>query len=281
MGARFLSENFFNSVQFSTHTITAEEEASGSEPWRVGTGRRVGGTIRNLWTPTTSNSVTWIQVQCGRLRGADTMVIDRGHNLAGKVVTLQISNDNFTTTTNVLSVTVPTTVVPNSRLTDNPGVRTEEGAFVIGFDLHAAIYWRLSIPAMGANLKPQIPGLYLGLGFSPAITPPRPWDDESRRLDFDEIKSPALWVGASRKASRNESVVTLRMNSEAEHDKARYHLGSLYWRGELMWNIPDTDQAERAWLAYAPSGLHQAVATTDYPFRTISLAMLEHEPKDN
>ena len=54
-GPRFLAENFWNLDQFPQHTLTAEEATTGNEAWRVGAGRRVGGTIRNYWTPTTAN----------------------------------------------------------------------------------------------------------------------------------------------------------------------------------------------------------------------------------
>ena len=78
-GPRFLTENFWNLDQFAGHTLTAEEETTGNEAWRVGTGRRVGGTIRNYWTPTMTNSDTWIECKCDRTRAANMLVIDRSH----------------------------------------------------------------------------------------------------------------------------------------------------------------------------------------------------------
>lgn len=277
--ARYLAENFFNEEQFSAHTLSANEETTGNEVWRVGTARRVGGTLRNYWTPTTANQDAWIKVQCNRARAADMLVIDRGHNLEGATVRLQASSDDFTTYSELVAVTLPSSVVPNSRLSDNPGAKTEEGAWLISFDLEVGLYWRVYIDAMGSGLKPQIPGLYLGLSFSPAVKPQRPFDDESRRLEFRELRSPSLWVGASRKAQRREVVHHLLLTSDAEYDQARYHFHSLYWRGDVMWNAANVDQAEKAWLAYAPSDLHSAVASPDFRWRRIDLALLEHEPK--
>lgn len=278
-GPRFLCENFFNRDQFTGHTLTAEEETAGNEAWRVGTGRRVGGSIRNYWTPTTANSDTWIECKCDRARAFDTLIIDRQHNLDGKTVKLEISDDNFTTTTEVLSVTMPSNVYANSRMSDTPGVKTTEGAWVISFPFHVSLYQRVFISAMGAGLKPQIPGLYLGQGFSPTHRPPRPWDDEPTNLVYDQIVSDVLWTASSRKAKRRQASVTMKMDSDAEADRARYHFRSLYQAGDLMWYVPDTDNAERAWLAVSPPSVDSQAFTTDYARRVVSVAMVELDPK--
>ena len=278
-GPRFLAENFFNLDQFSAHTLTAEEETTGNEAWRVGAGRRVGGTIRNYWQPTTANSDSWVECKCDRVRAADMLVIDRGHNLDGETVKLEISDDNFTTTTEVFSVVLPSNVYANARMGDTPGVKTTEGAWLISFDYHVALYWRVFSSAMGAGLKPQIPGLYLGNSFGPTNAPPRPWDDEPTKLAYDSIVSDTLWSASSRKAKRREATVSMRMTSDAEADEARYHFRSLYGRGDLMWYVPDTDRAERAWLAEQPPGMDSAVYPTDYTFRHVTVAMAEHNPK--
>ena len=278
-GPRFLAENFWNLSQFPLHTLTAEEETTGNEAWRVGAGRRVGGTIRNYWTPTTANSTTWIECKCNRTRAADVLVIDRGHNLDGKVVKLEISDDNFGTTTEIFSVTLPSDVSANARLSDTPGTKTTEGAWIISFDFHVARYWRVFVNAMGAGLKPQIPALYLGLSFSPTNRPPRPWDDEPLKLVYDSVVSDSLWSASSRKAKRRETAVRMHMDSDAEMDQARYHFRSLYQRGDLMWYVPDTDNAERAWLAESPPGTDSQVFPTDFGRRVVSVAMVEHNPK--
>ena len=278
-GPRFLAENFFNLDQFAQHTLTAEEETTGNEAWRVGAGRRVGGTIRNYWTPTTANSTTWIECKCDRARAFDMLVIDRGHNLAGKTVKLEISDDNFTTTTEIFSVVIPSNVYSNSRLSDTPGVKTTEGAFAISFPFHVSLYQRVFVNAMGAGLLPLIPGLYLGKSFSPTNAPPRSWDDEPTKLIYDTIISDTLWSSSSRKNKRREAAVTMKMSSAAEQDQARYHFRSLYQRGDLMWYVPDTDNAERAWLAEAPQGVDSQAYPTDYTRRIVSVAMVEYNPK--
>ncbi len=278
-GPRFLAENFFNLDQFGGHTLTAEEETTDNEAWRVGAGRRVGGVIRNYWTPTTANSTSWVECACDRARAADVLIVDRGHNLDGVVVNLEISDDNYTTTTEIFSVTLPSNVYANSRMSDTPGAKTTEGAYVISFPYHVAKYWRVFVAAMGAGLKPQIPGMYLGKSFAPTNNPPRPWDDEPTKLAYESIQSDVLWTASSRKAKRREASVQMFMDSDAEMDKARYHFRSLYQRGDLMWYVPDTDRAERAWLAEAPPGSDSQVYGTDFGNRIVSVAMVEHNPK--
>lgn len=278
-GPRFLAENFFNIDQFSGHTLTAEEETTGNEAWRVGTARRVGGTILNYWTPTTANSTSWVECKCDRARAADMLVIDRGHNLDGVVVNLEVSDDNFTTTTEVLSVTLPSNVFSNSRLSDTAGVKTTEDAWVISFDFHVALYWRIFVAAMGAGLKPQIPAAYLGTSFSPTNRPPRPWDDEPTELSYDSIVSDVLWTASSRTAKRRKAGVSMKMASDLEMDQARYHFRSVYQRGDLMWYVPDTDNAERAWLTKSPQGTDAQVYPTNFGRRIVSVGMVEHNPK--
>ncbi len=279
-GPRFLAESFFNIQQFPGHTITAEEETTGFEAWRVGAARRVGGRIRAYWTPTTANSTSWVECKCDRARAADMLVIDRGHNLDGETVNLEASDDNFATTTEVFSVVLPSNVVSNSRLSDTPGVKTTEGAYVISFDYHVALYWRIFVAAMGAGLKPQIPGAYLGKSFSPTNRPPRAWDDEPTQIVYQQIVSDSLWTSSSRKAKRRGASVTMKMASDLEQNQARYHFRSLYHGGgDVMWNVPDTDNAERAWLAEAPPGRDSQAYPANYPRRIVSVSMVEHNPK--
>ena len=276
-GPRFLVDNIWNLQQYPDHVLTAEEETAGNEVWRVGSGRRVGGgVLRNYWTPTTANSDSWIECKCDRTRAADMLVIDRSHNLAGKTVKLEISDDNYTTTTEVFSVVLPTNVYSNSRLSDTPGVKTTEGAFIISFPFHVALYWRVFSSAMGASLKPQIPGCYLGKSFAPTNAPSRPWDEEPSKLVYDTIVSSALWTSSSRKAERRESTVSMFMASDVEEDRARYYFRAL--RRSLVWYVPDTDRAERAWLAEAPPGVDSQVFPTNYARRVITVAMVEHQP---
>lgn len=280
-GTRILSENFFDVTMFPSHTLTAEEETEGKGVERVGSARRQA---RDHWTPTTANSETYVQAACDRVRAADTLILDRGHNLGGKTIELRGSfQSSFATYTSVFSVTVPTQVFAGQQLTNKQPVRTEEGAVVVPFALQAYPYWRLVISAMGSGLKPQVVGLWLGASFAPAKEPLKPWDDEGRQLVFSETLSPSLWAASERKAQRKSNEGTpmmVRLADEQEYTKARYHVGSLVWRGHVVWYIPDTDQAERAWLGTAPAGTY-GMPFGDRNARDLVLTLVEHEPRPN
>lgn len=274
---RFLIENFFNPVQFTAHTVTSNEETTGYEDWRVGTARR---TDLNYWTPLTANAQAYVQVKCDRSRAADMIAIDRNHNLAGKRIRLRVSDDAFSSYTEVFSLRLPSTPQYAKHLDESPGAYTEEGAWVYKFPLYSGKYWRFLVDAMGAGQKPRIGGLYLGKSFQPDNAPPLPWDDEPRELAFDQIVSPTLWVGANRAGHRKATSVTLRMDDTAEYDEARYHFHGLYWkRRGFAWYVPDDEQAERSWLAYAPPGTHGAPYDGEWPYRTLTVELVEHEPE--
>ena len=274
---RFLIENFFNPIQFPSHIIGSNEETSGYEDWRVGTARR---TDLNYWMPTTANAEAHVQVKCDRSRAADMIAIDRNSNLAGERIRLRVSDDAFSSYTEVFSVRVPETPQYAKHLGERPGAYTEEGAWVLQFDLHAGRYWRLVVDAMGAGEKPQIGGLYLGKSFQAVRAPVLPWDDEPRELAFDIIQSPTLWVGANRAGHRKQSTVILKLDSTEEYDEARYHFHGLYWRRKgFAWYVPDDEQAERSWLAYAPPGVHGAAFDGEWPYRTLTIELVEHEPE--
>ena len=275
---RFLSENFFNTVQFSGHTVSGNQETAGNEAFRVGTSRR---SSLNFWTPTSTNATAYVQAACDRVRVADMLVLDRGHNLAGKTVSLILSNQSsFAASTTLWSFTVPTRSQYGSRLNGPPGAYTEEGAWLYRWVTAAAKYWRFQVSAMGSGLKPKIVGLNLGLSYRPTRAPTLPWDDESRQLDFQQVQSDTLWVGSNRKSQRRVfGPWAMRMRDDNEYTKVRRHIHELYWRGEFMWVVPDEDQAERALLAFAEPGVYSAGFDGEYPQRTLVLSGSEHQPK--
>lgn len=273
---RFLCENLFNLMQFESHTIASNSETAGYEDWRVGTSRR---SDLNRWTPAVTNTQSYVRVTCDRLRAANMIVVDRNSNLAGERVRLRVSDGKFTDYTEVFSVRIPTVSHYGAAVDEAPGALTEEGAWVYKFDTHIGNTWAFYVDAMGAGEKPYIGGLYLGLSFQPTRGPGLPWDDEARELAMEEIVSPSLWVASNRPAQRKAVTLQLRMDSTEEYDQARYHFHSLAWKGQKFWYVPDDAQAERAWLAYAPPGIHSAPFDGSWPYRTLGLTMYEHEPK--
>ena len=270
MATRFLVENFFNLAQFPSHVITGEDETTGNEGFRVATARRHA---RDHYTPQTANVGRYVEAACDRVRSADMLVIDRNSNLAGETVRIQASNQAAFTTSQEVSFTVPSSTFYGDVLTASHPVRTEEGATVIKFTAMAFRYWRVEVDAMGTGEKPQIGGLWLGQSASPT-TVPLPFDDEPKWLDRIEIRAglPSAFTRTGK-----TTAVRVMLTDEAEWSKFRYHFGSLFWRGQSMWYVADTDFGERAWLSYAPAGTNGA-PQSDRPARDVTLSLAELQP---
>jgi hypothetical protein len=270
---RMLSENFYNIHQFSGHTITASTYQVTNEPWRVGTGRR---SARNAWIAPTTGTQT-IKVECDQVRAADTVALDRGHNLTS--FSVQFTNSTSAGWATAKTITLPSKSFPNQKLTE--GARTPEGAYIVRFGtstgMPAAKFWRLSCATTaGGNVK--VVGAYLGKSFGPAANAVRPWDDDTIEMARSEVASPEFWTAGARVAIRRSGNLNVRL-TDAEGDLARYHVRDLYWRGELAWITPNEDDAERTVLANAPSGTRALTYPEDWPTRVLALDWVEHQPK--
>lgn len=274
---RFLAENLFDGTQFRDATVSANEEATGHEAFRVGTRRR---TPLNFWTPTTENQDAWVKVDLGsgNSEAADMIAIDRGHNLDGETVTLEHSSDD-STWTQAFSVTMPANEGDNTSLTATNGVKTEEGAWVFAFTSATDRYWRLTVSAMGAGLKPEIRGLYLGESYAPNFHIALPFGYGDVTAQFSEVQGPNVWAGASRVSTRKERTFRLKLKSWAEyHDTARYHIEELFFTGVPMWCVFDVDYAERAWLAKVQPGTSGFQRQQGWGFPQSELRAAEHQP---
>lgn len=272
----FLSENFFNEIQFTGHTVSANEEDAGCQGWRVATGRRLNS--RNKWTPVTNNADAWIKVACDQAREADTIVLDRGHNLGGYTIQLQNSADD-SSYSNVFSLTLPTAAVSGTSLDAATGAQTEEGAWCLRFTGQTKQYWRLYIPAMGANYKPEIVGLYLGLSYEPSYYFDLPLSDESGESYFNDVMSPFAWVASSLAAHRRSGTIYMRLSSDSEYDTARYHIKQNFMeQRRLMWIWHNQENAERAVLARHNAGQYGFTRQAGWSFRQVTIPWFEHEP---
>lgn len=270
-----LSENFFNSRLFSDHVVSANAETSGHEAWYVGSARRQRDL--NHWTPTTTNAQAWLQVACDRPRAADMIAIDRGHNLGGETVRVQASSNGSSWTTAAV-VTLPSQVYPYARLNQAPGVRTEEGAWLYRFTLHSGKYWRVVFDAMGAGLKPEVVGLYLGLSFRPAFPVVKPFTHGKRELDYEITKSPYAWAGAGTISQRRRAPIHLKLQDRDEYAQARYHIEELALRARPTWVVMDDDEAEKAFLARAEPQTAGFEISGDWSEFQGEFEMPEHEP---
>jgi len=274
--AVFLVENFFNVHQFPDHVIDAAEEPTGTEAWRVGTGRR--DTESNKWTPTTANSSTYLDVECNRVRSADMLVMD-GHNLAGYDFELHGSNDDHTTHESILDLTIPAVSAPG-RLED--GVLTEEGAYVRRVDLPRGYkYWRPYFPAMGADLKPIVTGLWLGLSYSTDDLV-RPADVDMTELHAAETMSEHGWLGRGHATRSRVGTFNIDLWGFMKYDLARYHLSTLFGKGYPMWFVPDSDQADRAFCVVRPGGSRVGFQLGQrWSYESAQIPYIEHQPSED
>ena len=273
--AYLLSENFFNVRQFPSHTINSRNQADGYEVYRVANARRH---TNNYYTGTTDAQQAYIQASCDRVRAADMLVIDRNSNLSGATVRVRASNtilDHTTAATRYeeVSFTVPANTYAGNYLSAGHPVRTDEGAIVYRFAPMAGKFWSVFIDSMGSNTRQQVGGLWLGKSWSPEITP-MPWDDEPRWLEVNEFRrgSPSEYSRTGRQAQ-----LVCMLRDDTEWMAARWYIHSLFWKGHSMWYVPDLANAERTWLAYAPSGEYSA------PYqgrrgRDLALTMVEYQP---
>jgi len=273
----FVVDNLLSSTQYRDHVVTASSAAARCEPWRVADGRR---SVLDRWTPLALDTEAWIQVSCGTARTADLLVLDRGHNLAGHQVQLQTSDggeeDPWTT---ILDVTIPAAVTEPGDLDAAAGVHTEEGAWIKRFAAVEAAAWRVVIPGMGAGLRPEIVGLWLGESWTPRSYLDLPYDDQSYQLSYTSIASDAAWEGRGRTSRRRAGSFRLRLMSADEHDLARRHVRDGYWRPRPMWIVFDAAAAATAVLAMPPAGTYGWVQQAGWSHRQAEIAWAEHEPR--
>jgi len=242
--------NLFNTVTaYPLHTLIADEEASGHEASRIATGRRSPYT--NYYTAITANTQRTLTLTCDRVRSANLFALDRGNNLAGKQLVLECSDDNFTTTQTAFDVVLPTATTPQS-LDDAFGCRTEEGAWLKRFPLRSASYWRLRIPAMGANLRPLIVGAHLSLQWT--FDAWRPWAPDQDELGGDVYESDAGWQGAAPIWNRDVDTLKIQLPTPFDYELARQTIGQHFAKRRPCWYVPDDSQAQNAKLIVRPMG---------------------------
>lgn len=273
-GSRFLSENFFDTTYFTGHTVTAESDVTGHEPFRVGNARRH---TTDYWTSDTDNQDSWIRVEMDQARDFDMLAIDRGHNLEGETVQLQGSNDGVGWTT-ILNFTVPSSVASGGDLRNSPGIKTEEGVYLRQFTTETYSWARLYVPAMGAGLRPQVVGLYVGLSWAPEYPPIMPYAPLSQELRYQVTESDRAWMGSSQAAHRRSVEIALQLGSESEYDDARIHIENRTFRGKVTWFVPDQEKSERAWLGKAPPGQYEFVRNRDWSYWQTRFPLVEESP---
>lgn len=244
----FLVENLYNERQDRTRSVTADEEAAGYEAWHVATGRR---NPNDRWQPTTENAVHWVRVDAGASVECDVLAIDRGHNLEGKTVKLQVDdNIDFSSPTDVFSVTFPSAASASTSIDASNGAYTEEGAWVKRFTPASSRYWRLHVAA-AASYIPQVVGLWLGKAFAPPFAMQLPYEDESRDVGFHTSESDFGWESVSTPWRRRAGHVELRVDAASEASARDFY--DEITRHRPFWLVHDTAKAEQACLAHLPA----------------------------
>ena len=267
-------ENFYSVIQFPSHTVAVTENPSANPKERLANARRRAA---DHWTMTTANTLANIDVTCDRVRGADCIVLDRGHNLSGEAIKLVGSSDNFTTSEDILDLTIPSVSSPGG-LDDPLGVISEEGAWLKRFDLRAFKYFRFQIAAMGVGNRPIVVGLQLGLSFESRLYD-LPWDDDAGELLGGSSESSIGWRGRALANVRRRGTIGIRLEDAIQYDQARYNILGHARRGRPMWIVYDQNQAANAVLAQLDEGVHGFRMGRDWwDKRRADVPWVEHEP---
>lgn len=270
MSAFFLVENLFDVRVFPGHVVTGEDEVAGNEGFRVATYRRHA---LSYYTPATTNAARYIEVACDQVRWADCLVLDRGHNLEGETVRVQRSFQSSFATYAEDSFVVPDATSFSSVLIEGSPVRTYEGAVIFPFEGDAAPYWRFEMDAMGAGLKPQVRGLWLGRRWTPNDPPVMPSDDDQR---WSEVGTMRRGRPGTFRFGGREAALRILLD-EDEFETARWHLALAWEHGRPVWYVANTNEVENAWLGYDPGGSSSA-PFTNRNARDVLLMLTEYQP---
>lgn len=268
-----LVENFYSLRQNSSHTLSASENSSNAV--FVGASRR---SVYDAYTSATSNLDAWLRALCDRLRTANMVVVDRGHNVAGKTVNVQLSADAFITNTETaFTGAVPSTTGAGS-LDDDFGVLTPEGSWLKRFNPRYSLDWRVFIPAMGASLKPIVTGLWLGQCWTPG-DPWRPHAPQVTELVVQETESDLGWIGRGKSTPRKAGFLHFKFLTLFNAELAAQHLEHIA-KGRAFWIIPDDARADQAFLAVIPKTSIGLVLEQNYFYPSLDLPYIEYDPQE-
>lgn len=158
-----LSDNFFDNVILHPTFAVANfggDDTVGREAFRV------ADNLRDLtsWTPSTQNAARTIYVDCLAAVTPNIIILDRGHNLAGRTFTQVGATDaTFAAQTTAFSATIPST--PGGLASDANGCLTPDGVWWKTFSGVADRVQSLQFPAYGAGIAPIVTGIYLGVAY--------------------------------------------------------------------------------------------------------------------
>lgn len=276
-----LTDNAFNEIQNTDHTISASEEASGFEVWHIANGRR---SLDDKWKGTTENTAQWVKVDAGagNTLTPTMMAIDRGHNLEGKTLRLEYSLDDAAFSTE-WTVTFPSAAAAGTDLDTANGAYTEEGAWVKRWTSvgNAKRYWRLTVTA-AASYIPEVVGLWMGVQYVPAFPAERGgFEDESGEIGYGQTEGDLGWVSRTVPWSRQAGTFEYNLSPDGtDKADARTHILQQFLEsGRLMWVVFNDTEAEKAVLVEAPPHRYRWGVWGDWIHGSIQFQFREHEPK--
>ena len=272
MGAPcLLVDNYFSSRIYSGHTLSALENSSDAP--LVGAARR---STYDAYQSATPNADAWVKSRNAVTRYADMVVVERGHNQGGKTVKVQCSDDDFATPAQEPFTGITPTAAGTGSLDDALGVRTWEGAWLKRFSPRAAYDWRYFVPAMGAGLKPLVPGLWIGLSWRPGYAD-RPFAPGVTELIVEEMHSDRGWLGRGKATPRRTGVLHFSFGTMLDAEAADWHVQQIA-RGRAFWIIPDDERADLAFLAVLPKGNVGMVLEPRWFYPKLDLPYVELDP---
>lgn len=228
-------------------TLVASSSLTGREPYRVIDARRE----RSWWQ--TAGAATGptlgVDLGAGNTANPDYLFLDRGHNLAGKTVWVQYSDDGITYTT-LIALVVPAAGVIGGDPTTG-FTQTEEGACYALFAAAAAAhrYWLLVFHP-GVSYQPVVTGAMLGkrtqlLGYSRTRD-----EDAGNRTEIQEM-SRAGYLGTDKRYGWRTFALDLNYIGATEYDATIRTVVRdwMFTRDQPFVGIIDYGtKPERAWL---------------------------------
>lgn len=278
-----LVRNVFDAtLQYPGATISASNELTGSEAWRVGNYRR----DRDWWEAATdlggAGFAAWVMsdLGAGALVAGDFAFIDRGHNLWGKTVSAFGSLDNVIFGR---QIRVQGVVPANPGLGTGTGdpttgwAVTEEGALYTLSDTPTATarYWRIQIEGV-TGFKPRIPGIIMGLRHQ-LVNYSTTYDEDAGERTEDTTQSRYGTVADDRHVSWRKMQLTLSLIGRSEYDTSIRELRRLMFGR----NVPAVVfknygiSPYRGWMyRYAGKGWGMPVQTY---YRSGQITLREHD----
>lgn len=209
-----IADNLFDFTLYPTATLTDSSELTGREAYRIIDARRE----RSWWQAATSATSHFVQVDLGAgiAANADAIWFDRGHNMAGRQIQIDYS-DNGSAWTTLRTLTFPAAGVVGGDPTLTTMSATEEGVSWALFTAAAAAHrhWRFLL--LGAAYQPVIPGVMLGvraqlIGYSRVKD-----EDSMNRTEVQEM-SRAGYLGTDRRYAWRTVAIDLNYIGATEYD---------------------------------------------------------------